>query len=65
VLLLIRQPLCNRNLEIFPFEVLMAHSPELAPSDYCLFHNLKKHLAGRKFCSTEEAALALASFVRN
>jgi histone-lysine N-methyltransferase SETMAR len=39
------------------FEVLKhpAYSPDLAPSDYYLFLNLKKHLKGRKFSSTEEA----------
>jgi hypothetical protein len=36
----------------------LAYSPDLAPSDYCLFSNLKKHLKGRKFPSTEEATLA-------
>jgi histone-lysine N-methyltransferase SETMAR len=39
------------------FEVLKqpAYSPDLAPSDYYLFPNLKKYLKGRKFSSTEEA----------
>jgi histone-lysine N-methyltransferase SETMAR len=42
------------------FEVLKhpAYSPDLAPSDYCLFPNHKKHLKGRKFSSTEEATSA-------
>jgi hypothetical protein len=33
------------------FEVLkhLAYSPELAPSDYYISPNLKKHLKGRKF----------------
>jgi hypothetical protein len=30
----------------------------LAPLDYCLFSNLKKHLKGRKFLSVEEVTLA-------
>jgi hypothetical protein len=30
----------------------------LAPSDYCLFPSLKKHLKGRKFSNTEEATIA-------
>jgi histone-lysine N-methyltransferase SETMAR len=34
------------------------YSPNLAPSDYYLFPNLKKHLRGRKFSSIEEATLA-------
>jgi histone-lysine N-methyltransferase SETMAR len=42
------------------FEVLKhpAYSPDLAPSNYYLFPNLKKHLKGRKFSSTEEATIA-------
>jgi histone-lysine N-methyltransferase SETMAR len=36
-----------------------AYSPDLAPSDYCLFSTLKKHLKGRKiFFIIEEATLA-------
>jgi histone-lysine N-methyltransferase SETMAR len=34
------------------------YTPELAPLDYYLFPNLKKHLTGRKFSSTKEATLA-------
>jgi histone-lysine N-methyltransferase SETMAR len=39
------------------FEVLKnpAYSPDLAPSNYCLFPNVKKHLKARKFSSTGEA----------
>jgi hypothetical protein len=42
------------------FEVLKhtAYSSNFAPSDYCLFPNLKKHLKGRKFASIEVATLA-------
>jgi hypothetical protein len=40
----------------FHFEVLK--HPDLAPSDYYLFPNLKKYLKGRKFFSTEKPALA-------
>jgi hypothetical protein len=35
-----------------------AYSSDLAPSDFCPFPNLKKHLDGRKFSSAEEAKLA-------
>jgi histone-lysine N-methyltransferase SETMAR len=35
-----------------------AYSPGLAPSEYYLFPNLKKHLKGTKFKSTEETTLA-------
>ena len=31
------------------------YSPDLAPSDYWLFADLKKKLAGKKFISNEEA----------
>jgi histone-lysine N-methyltransferase SETMAR len=37
----------------------LAYSYDLAPSDYYLFPNLKKHLVGRKFSSIEEATLAM------
>ncbi|KAF7266673.1 hypothetical protein GWI33_020005 [Rhynchophorus ferrugineus] len=30
------------------------YSPNLAPSDYCLFSDLKRMLAGKKFSSNEE-----------
>jgi hypothetical protein len=40
------------------FEVLEhpAYSSDFAPSDSYLLSNLKKHLKGRKFSSTEEVA---------
>jgi hypothetical protein len=43
------------------FEVLkyLAYSPDLIPSDYYLFHNLKNRLKGKKFFSTEEATSAV------
>jgi histone-lysine N-methyltransferase SETMAR len=45
-----------KKLADFYFEVLKtpAYSPDLAPSDYYLFSNLKKYLKGRKFSSIEE-----------
>jgi hypothetical protein len=36
----------------------LTYSPELAPSDYCLFSTLKKHLKGRKFFINEQTSLA-------
>jgi histone-lysine N-methyltransferase SETMAR len=50
----------HHKLADFHFEVLNhpAYSPDLSPSDYYLIPNLKKHLEGRKFSSTEEATLA-------
>jgi hypothetical protein len=35
-----------------------AYSLDLVPLNHNLFPNLKKHLKGRKFSSTEEATLA-------
>jgi transposase len=50
----------RQKLADIHFEVLKhpACSPDLVPSDCYLFPNLKKHLKGRKFWSTEEATLA-------
>ena len=36
-----------------------AYSPDLAPSDYFLFPNLKKDIRGRHFRSNEEVMAAL------
>jgi hypothetical protein len=49
----------HQKLADLHFEVLkhLACSPDLAPSDYYLIPNLKKHLMGRKF-SNNEATLA-------
>jgi hypothetical protein len=49
----------HQKLADLHFEVLKlpAYSHDLALSDYYLFPNLKKHLKGRKFSSTEEATL--------
>jgi hypothetical protein len=51
----------HHKLADLRFEVLKhpAYSADLAPSDYCLFPNLKKQLKGRKFSSTEKATLAV------
>jgi hypothetical protein len=49
--------------EIGRFSILSlkrpAYSPDLAPSSFYLFPNLKKHLKGRKFSNIEEATLAV------
>jgi hypothetical protein len=47
----------HQKLTDLHFEALKhpAYSPDLAPSDYYLFPNLKKHLKGRKFLSIKEA----------
>ena len=36
-----------------------AYSPDLAPSDYYLFRNLKKHLNGKRFGSDREVKSAV------
>lgn len=38
------------------------YSPDMAPSDYYLFSNLKKELRGRKFCNDEELKAAVLSY---
>jgi hypothetical protein len=50
----------NQKLADLHFEVLKhpTYSPDLDLSDYYPFPNLKKHLKGRKFSSTEEATSA-------
>jgi histone-lysine N-methyltransferase SETMAR len=50
----------HQKLADLKFQILKhpAYSPDLAPSDYYLFPNLKKHLKGRKFSSIAEVILA-------
>ena len=40
-----------------------ADSPDLAPSDYFLFPNLKKYICGRHFRSNEEVVAAVEEWV--
>jgi hypothetical protein len=56
-----RQSKLLKEISFLHFEVLKhsASSPDLAPSDHYLFPNLRKHLKGRKFSTTEEATLAV------
>ena len=42
-----------------------AYSPDLAPSDYFLFPNLKKDIRGRHFRSNEEVMSAVEEWVRD
>ena len=42
-----------------------AYSPDLAPSDYYLFPNLKKFLAGKRFTSNDEAIAAVYGYFTN
>jgi histone-lysine N-methyltransferase SETMAR len=37
-------------------------SPDLAPSDFCLFPKLKIFLAGRRFSSNQEAIVAVEGY---
>jgi histone-lysine N-methyltransferase SETMAR len=53
---IIHQKLADLHIEILKQP---AYSPDLAPSDYCLYPNLKKCLEGRKFLSTQGAILAV------
>jgi hypothetical protein len=55
-----KEAIPHQKLADLHFEVLkhLACSHDLAPSDYYLFPNLKKHLKGRKFLSIEEVTLA-------
>ena len=41
------------------------YSPELAPSDFHLFPNMKKNLAGRKFASDDEVMDAVSSYLED
>ena len=38
------------------------YSPDLAPSDYFLFPNLKKHLAGKRYDSDDDVISAVEDF---
>ena len=42
-----------------------AYSPDLAPSDFFLFPNLKKDICGRHFRSNEEVVAAVEEWVRD
>ena len=42
-----------------------AYSPDLAPSNYFLFPNLKKDIRGRHFRSNEEVVAAVEEWVRD
>jgi histone-lysine N-methyltransferase SETMAR len=59
-----KMTITQQKLADIHFEVLkhVAYSSDLAPSDYYLFPNLKKHLKGRKFSSTEDAVSAVGGW---
>ena len=52
----------RNGYELIP---LPAYSPDLAPSDYFLFPNLKKGIRGRHFRSNEEVEAAVEEWVRD
>jgi histone-lysine N-methyltransferase SETMAR len=56
----------HQKLADFQFEVLKhpAQSSDLAPLDYYLFPNLKKHLKGRKFSSIEDCGRVVSSITK-
>jgi histone-lysine N-methyltransferase SETMAR len=39
-----------------------SYSPDLAPSDFCLFPKLKLFLAGQRFASNQEAIAAVEGY---
>jgi len=41
------------------------YSPDLAPSDFCLFPKLKLFLAGQRFSSNQEAIAAVERYFAN
>ena len=49
------------------YELIMhpTYSPDLVPSDYFLFPNLKKDIRGRHFRSNEEVMAAVEEWVRD
>jgi [histone H3]-lysine36 N-dimethyltransferase SETMAR len=49
----------DNGFELLPHQ---AYSPDLAPSDFQLFPNLKKHLGGQKFSSNEEVEYAVSRY---
>ena len=44
--LVTRKKLLELDWEVMPH---LPHSPDLAPSDYCLFRSLQNHLNGKTF----------------
>lgn len=47
------------HFDVFPYA---PYSPDLAPSDYFLFPNMKKWFAGRKFTSDDEVKSATMAY---
>lgn len=53
-------------IEKFGWEIVLhpPYSPDLAPSDYHLFPDLKKHLGGTHFANEEELKEEVLSYLR-
>jgi histone-lysine N-methyltransferase SETMAR len=53
-----------RKLRYLHYELLEhpPYSPDLAPSDFCLFPKLKLFLAGQRFSSIQEAIAAVEGY---
>jgi histone-lysine N-methyltransferase SETMAR len=47
-----------------PAEIHPPYSPDLAPSDFHLFGQLKKHLGGRRFATDGEVQQAVMSWLQ-
>jgi hypothetical protein len=59
MLFLTRRPLRTRNWQIFTLDFRsVRHTHLISPFGLYHFHNLKKHVKGRKFSRTDEATLA-------
>ena len=52
----------RNGYELIPYPT---YSPDLAPSDYFLFPNLKKDIRGHHFRSNEEVVVAVEEWVRD
>jgi len=52
------------KLRDLPYELLEhpPYSPDLAPSDFCLFSKLKLFLVGQRFSSNQEAIAAVEGY---
>ena len=59
-----RQCTCSQSFNELKYELLEhpSYSPDLAPSDYYLFRNLKQFLRGKRFSSNEEAITAVDGY---
>ncbi|XKL63434.1 hypothetical protein PGB90_005798 [Kerria lacca] len=57
----------QEKLEKFKWKVFEhpPYSPDLAPSDYHLFSNLKKNFGGRRFNCTQEIETTVTEYLKN